>query len=125
MTRQRSFGPSNRGNYSDAETCLCQGHFVDAHTALLHRGAESDLDNHPRLRHCPYSDCESEFEPHYLEQTSSGNVFIPGKTKNCLDSYCMKTCNIFVVCVNLLGQEMVLFCVARHFCGIYVLTWVR
>ena len=81
--RQRSFGPSNRGNYSDAETCLCRGHYADASTALLHgyspnRGHYSDGEQYPQLRHCPCSGDESDFEPHYLEQTPSGNVFIPG-----------------------------------------------
>ncbi|KAK3100005.1 hypothetical protein FSP39_013415 [Pinctada imbricata] len=84
--RQRSFGPSNRGNYSDAETCLCRSPYADASTALLHscpphRGHYSDGEQYPQLRHCPYSGEESDFEPHYLEQTASGNVYIPDHSR--------------------------------------------
>ncbi|XP_060065187.1 teneurin-m-like [Ylistrum balloti] len=78
VARQRSFGPSHRGNYSDAETCLCSRHYAESHIAALqHRGHYSDPDNPTRVRQCAYSEGESDFEPHYLEQTASGNVFIP------------------------------------------------
>jgi len=70
---------SNRGTYSDAETCVCQRHYGDSYSAHYHRGHYSDMDTSSRLRHCPYSEGESDFEPHYLEQTASGNVYIPGK----------------------------------------------
>lgn len=80
VQRQRSLGHvSNRGTYSDAETCVCQRHYGDSYSAHYHRGHYSDMDTSSRLRHCPYSEGESDFEPHYLEQTASGNVYIPGK----------------------------------------------
>lgn len=89
-------GPSYQGTYSDAEMCHCRGHYVDSNTALLHnhhnvRGHYSDNENpyhrghscsdsehYHQVRQCVYSGEESDFEPHYLEQTASGNVFIPG-----------------------------------------------
>lgn len=92
----RCMGPSYRGTYSDAEMCHCRGHYVDSNTALLHnhhnvRGHYSDNENpyhrghscsdsehYHQVRQCVYSGEESDFEPHYLEQTASGNVFIPG-----------------------------------------------
>lgn len=53
-TRRKSFGPSQRGNYSEVEnTC----------------------------RRCNYSEGEGEFEQHYLVQTASGNVFVPPDTQ--------------------------------------------
>ncbi|XP_061169948.1 teneurin-m-like isoform X4 [Saccostrea echinata] len=91
----RCMGPSYRGTYSDADMCQCRGHFVDSNTALLHnhhnvRGHYSDTENpyhrghscsdsehYHQVRPCVYSGEESDFEPHYLEQTASGNVFIP------------------------------------------------
>ncbi|XP_062616760.1 teneurin-2-like [Saccostrea cucullata] len=91
----RCIGPSYRGTYSDADMCQCRGHFVDSNTALLHnhhsiRGHYSDNENpyhrghscsdsehYHQVRPCVYSGEESDFEPHYLEQTASGNVFIP------------------------------------------------
>lgn len=59
-TRRKSFGPSQRGNYSEVEnTC----------------------------RRCNYSEGEGEFEQHYLVQTASGNVFVPpGKSLIYLDT---------------------------------------
>ncbi|XP_029639322.1 teneurin-m isoform X3 [Octopus sinensis] len=49
-TRRKSFGPSQRGNYSEVEnTC----------------------------RRCNYSEGEGDFEQHYLVQTTSSNVFLP------------------------------------------------
>ena len=79
IQKQRSLGHnSNRGTYSDAETCVCHRHYGDSYSAHYHRGHYSDMDTSSRLRHCPYSEGESDFEPHYLEQTASGNVYIPG-----------------------------------------------
>lgn len=80
IQKQRSLGQgSNRGTYSDAETCVCHRHYGDSYSAHYHRGHFSDMDTSSRLRHCPYSEGEvSDFEPHYLEQTPSGNVYIPG-----------------------------------------------
>ncbi|XP_063415376.1 teneurin-m-like isoform X2 [Mytilus trossulus] len=79
IQKQRSLGQgSNRGTYSDAETCVCHRHYGDSYSAHYHRGHYSDMDTSSRLRHCPYSEGEvSDFEPHYLEQTPSGNVYIP------------------------------------------------
>lgn len=50
--RRKSFGPSTRGNYAELDGIA--------------------------VRHTNYSEGEgSDFEPHYLVQTSSGNVFVP------------------------------------------------
>ncbi|XP_056012586.1 teneurin-m-like isoform X7 [Ostrea edulis] len=92
----RCMGPSYRGNFPDVDSCPCRSHFVDTNAALLHnhhnvRGHYSDNENpyhrgghscsdsehYHQVRPCVYSGEESDFEPHYLEQTSSGNVFIP------------------------------------------------
>ena len=94
----RCMGPAYRGTYSDAEMCHCRGHYMDSNTALLHnhhsmRGHYSDNENpyhrghscsdsehYHQVRQCVYSGEESDFEPHYLEQTASGNVLIPGQS---------------------------------------------
>ena len=102
IPRQRSFGPSHRGNYSDAETCVCGTtgsigrHYADTQVAMQqYRGHQSpNVENANRLRQCD-CECESDFEPHYIEQTPSGNVFIPGKknikyipTSVCISEMC-------------------------------------
>lgn len=113
MPHQRSFGPSHRGNYSDAETCLCSRHYAESHVAAMqHRGHYSDPDNPTRVRPCAYSEGESDFEPHYLEQTASGNVFIPGKLPWTL------FCNVEWIC-HMVKQDFFSLFVVKSIVPVY------
>ncbi|KAK3582840.1 hypothetical protein CHS0354_039985 [Potamilus streckersoni] len=100
LQRQLSFGPSVRGNYSEADCCMRRGQHSDLDSTCVHRMnysdetarrgnysdgsclscghyAHADIDI-PERRQNPYSEGDlSDFEPHYLVQTASGNVFIP------------------------------------------------